>query len=165
MISGIQCLVVKFARICGATLLKSWDPNVTHVIAATDSNGACSRTLKVLMAILNGRWILTMDCKLYTYAFMVQPDYFLYSDFHLSMYFFSGKSVVPSWLISFGILDSHRIFRKYIRSLNNDNLDNNFLKIRASFGFYLMILTVSFLFRDKSLSGRKLSCQWRTLWS
>ncbi|KAI3449810.1 hypothetical protein Pfo_006475 [Paulownia fortunei] len=56
-----KCLVVKFATICGATVFKFWNPNVTHVIAATDSNGACSRTLKVLMAILNGRWILTMD--------------------------------------------------------------------------------------------------------
>ncbi|KAL0419729.1 UNVERIFIED_CONTAM: BRCA1-associated RING domain protein 1 [Sesamum radiatum] len=56
-----KCLMVEFAGICGATVFKFWNPNVTHVIAATDSNGACSRTLKVLMAILNGRWILTMD--------------------------------------------------------------------------------------------------------
>ncbi|KAK6141504.1 hypothetical protein DH2020_024749 [Rehmannia glutinosa] len=56
-----KCLLVKFATISGATMFKFWNPNVTHVIAATDSNGACSRTLKVLMAILNGRWILTMD--------------------------------------------------------------------------------------------------------
>ena len=38
-------------------------PNVIHVIDATDANGACSRMLKVLMAILNGRWILKPDCK------------------------------------------------------------------------------------------------------
>ncbi|KAL0304987.1 UNVERIFIED_CONTAM: BRCA1-associated RING domain protein 1 [Sesamum angustifolium] len=56
-----KCLMVEFAGICGATVFKFWNPNVTHVIAATDSNGACSRTLKVLMAILNGIWILTMD--------------------------------------------------------------------------------------------------------
>ncbi|KAL2486324.1 BRCA1-associated RING domain protein 1 [Abeliophyllum distichum] len=54
-------LLVKFATMCGATVSKSWSPNVTHVIAATDAKGACSRTLKVLMAILNGRWILTVD--------------------------------------------------------------------------------------------------------
>ena len=35
-----------------------------HVIAETDAQGACTRTLKVLMAILNGRWILKIDCKL-----------------------------------------------------------------------------------------------------
>ncbi|GFP82946.1 protein breast cancer susceptibility 1 homolog [Phtheirospermum japonicum] len=56
-----KCLLVKFATMCGATVFKFWNPNVTHVIASTDSDGACSRTLKVLMAILNGRWILTMD--------------------------------------------------------------------------------------------------------
>ncbi|KAK4418426.1 BRCA1-associated RING domain protein 1 [Sesamum alatum] len=56
-----KCFMVKFAGICDATVFKFWNPNVTHVIAATDSNGACSRTLKVLMAILKGRWVLTMD--------------------------------------------------------------------------------------------------------
>ncbi|CAL5432595.1 unnamed protein product [Camellia sinensis] len=54
-------LLVKFANICGATVSKFWKPNVTHVIAATDAKGACSRTLKVLKAILNGRWILKTD--------------------------------------------------------------------------------------------------------
>ncbi|KAA8550722.1 hypothetical protein F0562_002406 [Nyssa sinensis] len=54
-------LLVKFASICGATVSKFWKPNVTHVIAATDAEGACSRTLKVLMAILNGKWILRID--------------------------------------------------------------------------------------------------------
>lgn len=60
----IQCLLVKFARMCGATVSKSWNPNVTHVMAAMDEKGACTRTLKVLMAILNGRWVLTMECKI-----------------------------------------------------------------------------------------------------
>ncbi|CAA0833402.1 BRCA1-associated RING domain protein 1 [Striga hermonthica] len=59
--SDDKCLLVEFASICGATVFKFWNPNVTHVIAATDENGACSRTLKVLMGILNGRWILTID--------------------------------------------------------------------------------------------------------
>ncbi|CAI9778694.1 unnamed protein product [Fraxinus pennsylvanica] len=54
-------LLFKFATMCGATVSKSWSSDVTHVIAATDAKGAVSRTLKVLMAILNGRWILTMD--------------------------------------------------------------------------------------------------------
>lgn len=60
----MQYTLVKFANLCGATVTKAWNPNVTHVIAATDANGACSRTLKVLMAILNGRWILNINCKL-----------------------------------------------------------------------------------------------------
>ncbi|XP_073063557.1 BRCA1-associated RING domain protein 1-like isoform X1 [Primulina eburnea] len=54
-------LMIKFASVCGAKVSKSWNPNVTHVIAATDEKGACSRTLKVLMAILNGRWVLNSD--------------------------------------------------------------------------------------------------------
>lgn len=61
----MQHLLFKFATLCGGTVSKSWSPDVTHVIAATDEKGAFSRTLKVLMAILNGRWILTIDCKLY----------------------------------------------------------------------------------------------------
>ncbi|KAK7835722.1 brca1-associated ring domain protein 1 [Quercus suber] len=56
-----RILVVKFAIMCGATVTKFWKPNVTHVIAATDAQGACTRTLKVLMGILNGRWILKID--------------------------------------------------------------------------------------------------------
>ncbi|GER29665.1 breast cancer associated RING 1 [Striga asiatica] len=59
--SDDKCLLVDFASMCDATVFKFWNPNVTHVIAATDENGACSRTLKVLMGILNGRWILTTD--------------------------------------------------------------------------------------------------------
>ncbi|XP_058208044.1 BRCA1-associated RING domain protein 1-like [Rhododendron vialii] len=51
-------LLVKFASTCGATVAKFWNPNVTHVIAATDAEGACSRTLKVMKAILSGKWIL-----------------------------------------------------------------------------------------------------------
>ncbi|XP_059297836.1 BRCA1-associated RING domain protein 1 isoform X1 [Lycium ferocissimum] len=54
-------MLVKFANMCGATVCKSWNPSVTHVIAATDEKGACTRTLKVLMAILRGKWILTID--------------------------------------------------------------------------------------------------------
>ncbi|CAN4113706.1 unnamed protein product [Withania somnifera] len=54
-------MMVKFANMCGATVCKSWNPSVTHVIAATDEKGACTRTLKVLMAILSGKWILTID--------------------------------------------------------------------------------------------------------
>ncbi|MFS7955935.1 putative [histone H3]-lysine(4) N-trimethyltransferase chromatin regulator PHD family [Helianthus anomalus] len=53
--------MVDFARTNGALVLKYWRDNVTHVIAATDANGACTRTLKVLMAILNGKWVVTME--------------------------------------------------------------------------------------------------------
>ncbi|XP_021888551.1 BRCA1-associated RING domain protein 1 isoform X2 [Carica papaya] len=56
-----KCLLVKFASITGATVSKFWKPNITHVIAITDEKGACKRTLKVLMAILNGKWVLKID--------------------------------------------------------------------------------------------------------
>ncbi|PPS19097.1 hypothetical protein GOBAR_AA01477 [Gossypium barbadense] len=39
------------------TVSKFWRPDVAHVIASTDENGACTRTLKVLMAISNGKWV------------------------------------------------------------------------------------------------------------
>lgn len=61
--------MINYASKVGATVTKFWTSNVTHVIAATDANGACSRTLKVLMAILNGRWVLKMDCKLFKLLF------------------------------------------------------------------------------------------------
>lgn len=54
-------LVTEFASLTGATFSKDWKPNVTHVIASTDEMGACSRTLKFLMAILSGTWILKID--------------------------------------------------------------------------------------------------------
>ncbi|KAF9614156.1 hypothetical protein IFM89_015626 [Coptis chinensis] len=34
---------------------------VTHIIASTDENGACRRTLKFLSGILEGKWILKID--------------------------------------------------------------------------------------------------------
>ncbi|OMP05275.1 hypothetical protein COLO4_08954 [Corchorus olitorius] len=54
-------LLVKFAKSIGVTVSKFWKSDVTHVIASTDENGACTRTLKVLMAISNGKWVLKMD--------------------------------------------------------------------------------------------------------
>lgn len=59
----MQFTLAGFASSSGAVVSKYWRNDVTHVIAATDSDGACTRTLKVLMAILNGKWVLTMECK------------------------------------------------------------------------------------------------------
>ncbi|XP_076908631.1 BRCA1-associated RING domain protein 1-like [Bidens hawaiensis] len=53
--------MVDFARSNGALVTQYWKDNVTHVIVATDSNGACTRSMKFLMAILNGKWIVTME--------------------------------------------------------------------------------------------------------
>ncbi|KAJ8758777.1 hypothetical protein K2173_000498 [Erythroxylum novogranatense] len=53
--------IAGFERLCGVTVLKKWDSNVTHVIASTDENGACRRTFKFLIGILEGRWILNIE--------------------------------------------------------------------------------------------------------
>ncbi|KAJ8899539.1 hypothetical protein K2173_018513 [Erythroxylum novogranatense] len=59
--SEYKCLLVKFGNMIDVPVTKFWKPSVTHVIAATNTEGACTRTLKVLMAIVNGRWVLTID--------------------------------------------------------------------------------------------------------
>ncbi|GFP81199.1 protein breast cancer susceptibility 1 homolog [Phtheirospermum japonicum] len=57
----IQDIVTEFENLSGVTILKNWDPTVTHVIASTDENGACRRTLKYLMGVLEGKWILSVE--------------------------------------------------------------------------------------------------------
>ncbi|KAI5447564.1 protein BREAST CANCER SUSCEPTIBILITY 1 homolog [Lathyrus oleraceus] len=54
-------VVSEFERVSKVTISKTWDSNVTHVIASTDENGACRRTLKVLLGILEGKWILSIE--------------------------------------------------------------------------------------------------------
>ncbi|MED6120380.1 hypothetical protein PIB30_020394 [Stylosanthes scabra] len=54
-------IVSEFERATKVTILKKWDSSVTHVIASTDENKACRRTLKVLMGILEGKWILNIE--------------------------------------------------------------------------------------------------------
>ncbi|KAI3709979.1 hypothetical protein L2E82_39751 [Cichorium intybus] len=53
--------IVEFEKLSGVTILKTWDSRVTHVIASVDENGACRRTLKYLMGIIEGKWILTFE--------------------------------------------------------------------------------------------------------
>lgn len=59
-----QRVMEKLAAKLNATISRYWNPSVTHVIASTNEKGACTRTLKVLMGILNGKWIINADCKL-----------------------------------------------------------------------------------------------------
>ncbi|KAM1234441.1 hypothetical protein ACFX2I_004036 [Malus domestica] len=56
-----KLLLIKFAEKIGATVSRTWRPDVTHVIAALDGDGAYVRTFKTCMAILAGRWILKID--------------------------------------------------------------------------------------------------------
>eukprot|EP00250_Pteridium_aquilinum_P013046 c21097_g1_i1 orf=110-3070(+) len=53
--------LASFAKITGATISKAWSSSVTHVIAGTDLHGAARRTMKYLMAILEGKWILKLE--------------------------------------------------------------------------------------------------------
>lgn len=53
--------VDEFQRLSGIPVLQKWDDSVTHIIASTDENGACKRTLKILMGILKGKWILGIE--------------------------------------------------------------------------------------------------------
>ncbi|CAI0434563.1 unnamed protein product [Linum tenue] len=56
-----KCMLVEFGNKIDVPVTKFWRPDVTHVIASTNTEGACTRTLKVLLAILNGKWVLTID--------------------------------------------------------------------------------------------------------
>ncbi|KAF5726998.1 protein BREAST CANCER SUSCEPTIBILITY 1 [Tripterygium wilfordii] len=75
--SAEKLLLIRFASMIGVTVSKFWRPDVSHVIAATDKTGACTRTLKVLMAICNGRWVLSIDwvkaCMERMYAMNEEP--------------------------------------------------------------------------------------------
>ncbi|CAL5068851.1 unnamed protein product [Urochloa decumbens] len=51
----------EFGHRTGIAVTNNWSSNVTHVIANTDERGACARTLKVLMAILSGKWVLNVN--------------------------------------------------------------------------------------------------------
>uniref|UniRef100_A0A0D9W739 RING-type E3 ubiquitin transferase BRCA1 n=1 Tax=Leersia perrieri TaxID=77586 RepID=A0A0D9W739_9ORYZ len=63
--SALSCqekdILDQFEHHTGITVINSWRSNVTHVIANTDERGACARTLKVLMAILAGKWVVNIN--------------------------------------------------------------------------------------------------------
>lgn len=62
-LANLQEILDEFVGLTGIAAINYWKPNVTHVIAATDERGACSRTLKVLMAILGGKWVVSVNCE------------------------------------------------------------------------------------------------------
>lgn len=51
----------RFQSQTGVTITNTWRSNVTHVVANTDEKGACGRTLKVLLAILAGKWVVNIN--------------------------------------------------------------------------------------------------------
>ncbi|KAJ8533576.1 hypothetical protein K7X08_006900 [Anisodus acutangulus] len=75
-------LVSTLKRLSGVTVIKNWDLSVTHVIASTDEKGACRRTLKYLMGVLTGKWILSTDCHLEATEFVEEQQYAIKIDTH-----------------------------------------------------------------------------------
>ncbi|CAI5526899.1 unnamed protein product [Closterium sp. Naga37s-1] len=57
--SASKARLVKFANAMGAQLTSEWSPRVTHLLVGTDSEGKARRTLKMVMAILHGQWVLS----------------------------------------------------------------------------------------------------------
>ncbi|XP_042512434.1 protein BREAST CANCER SUSCEPTIBILITY 1 homolog [Macadamia integrifolia] len=53
--------VSEFAKLAGISVTKTWCSSITHVIASTDETGACRRTLKFLIGVLEGKWIMKID--------------------------------------------------------------------------------------------------------
>ncbi|KAJ0239392.1 Protein BREAST CANCER SUSCEPTIBILITY 1 [Hirschfeldia incana] len=56
-----KSVISEFAELSGVTISRKWEPRVTHVIASINENGACKRTLKFMMGVLEGKWILSID--------------------------------------------------------------------------------------------------------
>lgn len=49
------------AALLNAKVVQDYCPEVTHVITSSNQDGQCPRTIKYLMAVLQGKWILSMD--------------------------------------------------------------------------------------------------------
>lgn len=64
----LQVQVASFATLTGATVVTQWSSAVTHVITWTDEQGAAKRTLKYLLAMLEGKWIVRIDCNTLSYV-------------------------------------------------------------------------------------------------
>ncbi|KAF3534555.1 hypothetical protein DY000_02037613 [Brassica cretica] len=54
-------VISEFAEVSGVTISRKWEPRVTHIITSINENGACKRTLKFMMGVLEGKWILSID--------------------------------------------------------------------------------------------------------
>ncbi|XP_055950344.1 BRCA1-associated RING domain protein 1-like isoform X2 [Argiope bruennichi] len=51
----------KCAQMLKADIVEDFKPEVTHVITSCDNQGNCIRTLKVLMGILTGKWVMNFN--------------------------------------------------------------------------------------------------------
>ena len=53
----------EFASWTDATVVNEWTENVTHVIVGKSAGSAWSRSYEVLMALLFGKWVVTVGCQ------------------------------------------------------------------------------------------------------
>lgn len=53
----------EFASWTDATVVNEWTENVTHVIVGKSAGSAWSRSYEVLMALLIGKWVVTVGCQ------------------------------------------------------------------------------------------------------
>ncbi|ESQ55279.1 hypothetical protein EUTSA_v10024364mg [Eutrema salsugineum] len=80
-----KIVISEFAELSGVTISRKWEPSVTHVIASINENGACKRTLKFMMGILEGKWILSIDwikACLKNTKYVSEEPYEIYMDVH-----------------------------------------------------------------------------------
>ncbi|XP_033762661.1 BRCA1-associated RING domain protein 1-like [Pecten maximus] len=49
------------AALLNAKVVQDFSPEVTHVITSNNQDGQCPRTIKYLMAVLQGKWVINMD--------------------------------------------------------------------------------------------------------
>ena len=59
----LRCRATQFRRLKGVALTFDFNMNVTHVVCSSDSKHLCSRTLKYLMAVVFGKWVVSFDCR------------------------------------------------------------------------------------------------------
>ncbi|XP_035233173.1 BRCA1-associated RING domain protein 1-like isoform X2 [Stegodyphus dumicola] len=66
----------KCAQLLKADIVDEFNHNVSHIITSCDSMGNCTRTMKVLMGMLSGKWIINSQCK----SVFIETFIYSYSD-------------------------------------------------------------------------------------
>lgn len=57
---------------------------VTHIVTVVDEENVCNRTMKYLLGVLTGKWIVSFDCKydVIRLQSIFFENYFVTMDFH-----------------------------------------------------------------------------------
>ncbi|KAF8096142.1 hypothetical protein N665_0317s0048 [Sinapis alba] len=77
-----KSVISEFAELSGVTISRKWEPRVTHIIASINENGACKRTLKFMMGVLEGKWILSIG---WIKACMKNTEYVIEEPYEISI--------------------------------------------------------------------------------